>query len=249
MRGVPRLLCCATMSQAPGVVFVAGATGYTGRAVVRRAVREGVRTVAHVRPGSSSLDRVTAEFTQWGAEVEVTPWEPDAMRESLARIEPTVIFSLLGTTANRAKREGMQATEGYERIDYGLSVLLMDAAVASESRARFVYLSAIGVSESSHNPYMAVRWRAEQHLRATGLPFTIVRPSFISGSDREESRPMERLGATVGDGLLAVVGALGARKLRDRYASLDADGLARGMFRVATDPEFEGRIAHPEDLR
>lgn len=231
------------------VVFVAGATGYTGRAVVRRAVREGCRTVAHVRPGSSSLDRLCAEFTDGGVQVEVTPWEPDAMRRSLEKIRPTVIFSLLGTTAKRAKREGMEATQGYERIDYGLSVMLMDAAVATESTARFVYLSAIGVSQNSRNPYMAVRWRAEQHLRGTGLPFTIVRPSFISGSDREESRPMERLGATVVDGLLSVVGALGAHELRDRYASLDADALARGMLRAALDPAFENAVAHAEDLR
>ena len=36
------------------IAFVAGATGYTGREVVRLLAERGVRTLAHVRPDSSS---------------------------------------------------------------------------------------------------------------------------------------------------------------------------------------------------
>ena len=40
---------------ARGAAFVAGATGYTGRAVVERLVADGFEAVAHVRPDSSRL--------------------------------------------------------------------------------------------------------------------------------------------------------------------------------------------------
>jgi uncharacterized protein YbjT (DUF2867 family) len=143
----------------------------------------------------------------------------------------------------------MAAPEAYERIDYGLTALLIEAATGSESRPRFVYLSAAGAREGTQNPYMQARVRAEADLRSSGLPYTIVRPSFISGPDRDESRPAERVAATVGDGALALAGALGAKKLRDRYRSISAEALGDGLVRLALDDAWAGRIAHAEALR
>ena len=44
----------------PQTIFIAGATGYTGRALVRLAAEAGHETIAHVRPSLSytSRDRV-----------------------------------------------------------------------------------------------------------------------------------------------------------------------------------------------
>src|SRR5215208_1501420 len=64
--------------------FVAGATGYTGREVVRQLVERGVRAVAHVRPDSPRLAEWRERFAELGAEVDATPWEEPAMRASLA---------------------------------------------------------------------------------------------------------------------------------------------------------------------
>ena len=38
--------------------FVAGSTGYTGRALVQALRRQDIATVAHVRPGSRALEEV-----------------------------------------------------------------------------------------------------------------------------------------------------------------------------------------------
>ena len=171
------------------------------------------------------------------------------MKSTLRRLAPTHVFSLLGTTARRAGQEGMQASEAYRKIDYGLTALLIDAAAACEVPPRFVYLSAAGAREGTSNAYMKARVDAEAHLRESGLPFTIVRPSFISGPDRDERRIGERVGASVADKALAVVGALGAHTLRDRYASMTGAELAARMVRVALDPACEHAIVHGEDLR
>jgi uncharacterized protein YbjT (DUF2867 family) len=229
--------------------FVAGATGYTGRAVVAELRAQGIDTVAHVRPDSSRADEHRDRFAALGATVDRTPWEADAVAEALRRIQPTLVFALLGTTRARAREEGMAAQQAYARVDYGLTKWLIDAAASVAPLPRFVYLSAVGVSETSKNAYIAARARAEAALRASGVPWTIARPAIISGADREDERPLERIAAAVGDGVLAVAGALGGARLRDRWRSIDAPTLARGLVRVGLDPAFADRVARPEDLR
>lgn len=232
---------------------MAGATGYTGREVVAELRAQGAETYAHVRPDSSALPEWKRRFEALGAQVDVTPWERVALTETFRRTRPTHLFALLGTTRARARAasaQGLDASaQSYEAVDYGLTALLLEAALAAGARPRFVYLSAVGVTDGSSNPYLAVRARLERELKASGLPFVIVRPSFITGADRDERRPAERFAALASDGLLGVLGALGARTLRDRYRSIDAKSLARGLVRVALEPGAEGRTVLGEELR
>ena len=229
--------------------FVAGATGYTGRAVVEALRARGVETAAHVRPGSSRLDEWRERFVGLGAAVDSSAWELEAMRETLARWQPTLVFSLLGTTARRARGEGMKPEEAYEKVDYGLSKLLLDACLGLVPLPRFVYLSSLGADGGLRNPYLEARAKLEADIRRSGLPYVIARPSFITGPDRDEDRPLEQLGARVGDALLGVAGALGARRLRDRYASTDSSGLAQALVRLGLDSSEAQVVAEGSDLR
>ena len=229
------------------LVFVAGATGYTGREVVAALTRRGVRTIAHVRPGSAALTRWRERFNELGATVDETPWEPVAMRATLAAHRPSLVFALLGTTRARAAREGL--TDAYEKIDYGLSAMLLDAALHADSLPRFVYLSALGVTEGSKNPYISVRARLERELVASGLSSMIVRPAFVTGPDREEARTLERVLGVVVDGALAVAGAVGASTLRARWSSLTGAELAEGMVRIALSAREARLVIDPADIR
>ena len=222
--------------------FIAGATGYTGRHVTERLARQGVRAIAHVRPDSPALGTWRARFAAAGAEVDTTPWS-DEMARTMARLRPDFVFALLGTTRARAARDERATgkSTGYEEVDYGLSALLLHATRAAGVRPRFVYLSSLGASEHSRNPYLAVRGRFERELQESGLPYLIVRPSFISGSDRDERRLGERVGSVVADALLYVAALVGARELRDRWATLSGDALAAGMVRLALDVP-DGRV-------
>ncbi|MEM6293317.1 MAG: NAD(P)H-binding protein [Myxococcota bacterium] len=230
------------------VAFVAGATGYTGRAVVAALRERGIETVAHVRPDSWSLPRWRSTFEGQGATVDTAAWTVEGMADALQRCAPTLVFGLLGTTRRRAKGEGMGANEAYERIDYGLSKTLLDACVQAAPTARYVYLSSLGVTASTRNPYLAARAKLEAALARSGQPHTIARPSFITGSDREESRPGERFGAVVGNCMLAAVGLV-ARKTADRYRSVDATELADALVRAGLDPDAQGQTLHAESLR
>ncbi|HEX5831522.1 MAG TPA: hypothetical protein VFY16_11110, partial [Gemmatimonadaceae bacterium] len=73
-------------------------------------------------------------------------------------------------------------------------------------------------------------------IRESGLPYLIARPAFISGPDRSEFRPLERLAAIASDRALGVLAAFGARRLRDRFRSISGRELADALVTLAFDP-------------
>jgi uncharacterized protein YbjT (DUF2867 family) len=226
--------------------FVTGATGFVGRAVVPALRAEGARVLAHVRPDSSRLAEWRERFAAQGAEVDATPWEADAMAATLRRIAPTHVYFLIGTTRSRAAQEGI-AGDRYQAIDYGLCRILVDAAVASGARPRFVLLSSVGVSATASAAYLKAHWMSEEAVRGSGLPWLIARPSFIAGPGRDDARPAERVGAVIGDGLLAVAGLV-APRVRARYRSTTPEILGGVLARqgLAGGPD---RILEGDDLR
>lgn len=230
-------------------MWVAGATGYTGRALVLQAAAAGHEVLAHVRPGSASQATAEQLFAPVGARVDTTAWVQASLRERLRALRPEAVFCLIGTTRRLGRAEGMRGAEMYEKVDYGLTAMLVSAAVASGVRPRFVYLSAMGAGPGARTPYMRARWKAETAVRNSGLPYVIARPGLLTGPDREDSRPAERFAATVSDGLLGALAVVGGGSLRDRFASMDADTLARALLSLATDPLAQHQIFEAESLR
>jgi uncharacterized protein YbjT (DUF2867 family) len=229
--------------------FVAGATGLTGRYLTRALRERNIETYAHVRPDSVRLPEWRERFSAWGAEVDTTAWDEAQLTQRLARTQPELVFALLGTTRARGRRTESETgrPDTYESVDYGLTSLLLRATRASCSTARFVYLSAIGVSEGTSNAYYAARWKLEQELRQSGLRYTVVRPSFIIG-ERDDPRLGERVGSKVTDAALGFLGALGAKHLRNRYRSITGPELAEALVRLALDPAAENRVVLSEEL-
>lgn len=228
--------------------YVAGATGYVGREVVASLRRRDVDTIAHVRPESARAGEWRTRFEGLGARVDLTPWEPTAMTATLGEAAPTHVFGLIGTTRKRARAEEVGG-DPYDAIDYGLTALLLAAARVVSPPPRFVYLSSAGVGPSARSSYLKARWRLEQELTASGLPHVIARPSFITGPDRDDSRPGERAVAAVTDRALAVAGVFGGKRLRDRYRSTTNTTLADALVRLALEPGATARVAEGADLR
>jgi len=208
--------------------------------------------IAHVRPDSARLAEWTARFTTAGAEVSSAPWTKVGIDTLLAAERPSLVFGLLGTTQARVKqaaRAGRDASkETYDAVDIGLTELAIAACRAIEPRPRFVYLSSVGTSDTAAGSYLQARARVERTLRESGVPFTIARPSFIVG-DRDEPRALEKVSAPLVDGVLGLLGGLGAKSLRDRYRSITGPDLARALVTLALDPAWKDRVAEPADLR
>ncbi len=211
--------------------FIAGATGYTGRSVVPACVSAGLTAIAHVRPDSSRLSDWRTTFEAQGATVDSSPWTADGIREAFSTHAPDVVFALLGTTKARQRTDGVSS---YEAVDVGLTLLLLDAASAMETPPLFVYLSATGAGGRAVNDYMRARVKVEAAIRERGIGHVIARPSFITGPDRDEERPGERVGAVVADGFFSVLSALGGGKVSDRYRSITGEQLASALVSLAT---------------
>lgn len=225
--------------------FIAGATGYTGRHLVEVLIAHGAEVCAHVRPDSRSLESWQEHFGALGAEVSTAAWTSDAIRDALTRFAPTHVFLLLGTTKARARRgTGSAVDETYEAVDYGLSSLTISATVAAAPNARIVYLSSLGVKEGTSNAYLAARARVERELRDGPLDWIVVRPSFISGEDRGESRPAERVAAVASGAFIGALRLVGARStannLRARTGRELAEDIALAALRAESGQVLEG---------
>ncbi len=226
--------------------FVLGATGFVGRETVRQLCVRGTRTIAHVRPDSKQLADWRAKLAALGAEVDTTAWDVAALAARFRELAPAQLYILIGTTRDRAKADQVDG-DIYERIDYGLTKLAVEAARASEQPIRLVYLSGIGADAAARGAYMRARGKAEDCVRGASLPWVIARPAIITG-ERDESRLGEHAAAVVGDGLLAVARAFGGKGLRDRYRSTTPDILAASLIRIAEAPERD-RVVDGADLR
>ena len=226
--------------------LVLGATGFVGREVVRQLCVRGTKTIAHVRPDSSKVDAWRATFGELGATVDTTPWEAPALAARIRELDPAQIYILIGTTRSKAKADAVEG-DIYEKVDLGLTQLTVEAATASERTPRLVYLSSVGADRTARSAYLRARGKAEDVIRAAKLPWVIARPSIITG-DREDGRLGEKSAAVVGDGLLAVAGVLGGKKLRDRYRSTTPDVLASALIRLGEAPEHD-RVIDGLDLR
>ena len=113
---------------------------------------------------------------------------------------------------------------------------------------RIVYLSSVGADAGARSAYLQLRAaRPRMRCRTSGLPWVIARPSIITG-ERDDSRLGERTAAVVGDGLLAVAGVFGGKKLRARYRSTTPDVLASALIRIGEAPEHD-RVIDGVDLR
>ena len=204
-----------------------------------------------MRSDSARLTEWERTFSAAGASVDASPWAADAMRDRMRDLRPDAVFALLGTTRARARRSSASSErpETYEAIDYGLTALLLRAVLDAGIRPRFVYLSSLGVRDGTGNAYLRARWQMEAELRASGVPFTIARPSLITGDDRDEPRRGERAAARIANALLSVAGLLGAGTLRDRYRSMTGSELARALVTVAFSPDAENAVIDAVDLR
>jgi len=233
--------------------LVFGATGFTGRELVRELVQKGVPTIAHIRPDSPRLAEWQARFQKMGARADTTPWDEDLMAKTFASIQPDFVFGLLGTTRARIKQAAGQGkdskTQDYMAVDYGLTALLITAIQSATIKPRFVYLSAAGADKPGTSPYGKARYLAEQTVLNSGIPFIVCRPSFIIGPGRDDKRTSEFIGAKMIDGLLYIPALLGMKKFRERYRSTTNIILARSLVRIALDPNSANKIFESENLR
>jgi NADH dehydrogenase len=77
------------------------------------------------------------------------------------------------TTANSARRGGEDSPQ---TVDFEGNRNLVDAAKVAGVR-QFIFVSALVADPNSPVPFLAAKGKAEEYLRASGMPFTIIAPN------------------------------------------------------------------------
>ncbi len=166
-------------------VAVAGGTGFVGGAIARELARRGHRVVvlSHrppARPGKGSSEDPASPFERRQADVA----RPDQLAVALAGVEVLVISLAFRNSPIEAPRRGRT----FDRVDADGTVALVDAAKAAGVR-RLVYMSGAGAAPDAPRHWFRAKWRAEEAVRNSGIPYTIFRPSWIYGpGDRSLNR-------------------------------------------------------------
>ena len=153
------------------MLLVVGATGVLGTEICRQ-LREADRPVRALVRASSDPARVET-LRAMGAEPIVGDLRD---RRSLDRACAGVmaVISTAATTAGRLPEDSFHET------DRDGAMQLVDAARAA-AVGRFVYVSFTGNMEIP-SPFRDAKREVERHLQASGVPYTILRPSVFMES-------------------------------------------------------------------
>lgn len=149
------------------MILVVGATGSVGGMIVQRLLANGKSVRILVRAHSEHESRVAA-----GAEVVIGDLKDRASLDRACTGVTTVI-----TTANSAQRGG---EDNVENVDLKGNRNLIDAAKAAGVK-HFIFMSAPGADPNSPVPFIQAKGLTEQHLRESGMQYTILRPNIFMG--------------------------------------------------------------------
>lgn len=157
----------------PGPVLVVGGTGRTGRHVVGKLLERGYTVRVLTRDPSRARERLDEGTEVFGGDVTQAGNVEGAMRGADGAV--VIVESAVSDDAPNSP----------ERAHYGGTLNVVAGALADGGSAQVVLVSQIYVTRPERYPEVrsVIHWRgrAEEALRDSGLPYTIVRPSWLTG--------------------------------------------------------------------
>ncbi|MER7687264.1 SDR family oxidoreductase [Streptomyces sp. NPDC097610] len=160
------------MTTASMHVLVVGATGSIGRLVVAESIARGHTTRALVRDAGKAARLLPAEAQLTVADVK----RPETLPTAVADVDGIVLTLGSDSTSHSSP----------ESVDYaGVCNIL---AALHGQKPRIVLMTSIGVTtrSSAYNHLLEWKRRSERLVRASGLPYTIVRPGWFDMNGPDE---------------------------------------------------------------
>ena len=162
------------------MILITGATGFIGRALVRHLSETGqqVRVLLRSSPKSPRLPR--------GVPVEVAVVSLNDERGVRAALRGVNHIFHLSSAGSQGRRGNLLTTD----IE-GTRTLAQVAASADIER--LIFLSHIGADRASAFPIQKSKGIAEEHIRKSGVPYTIIRSSVVFGPEDRFTNNLARL--------------------------------------------------------
>lgn len=149
------------------LVFLTGSTGFVGSHVLKRLVDEGHAVRALVRdpakanlPGSNQVQFVQGDVVQG-----------TGLDEGMKNCD--AVIHLVGIIVQTGKNT-------FEAVHHLGTRNVVDSARRNKI-GRFIQMSALGVRADGVSEYQTSKWKGEEAVRKSGIPFCILRPSLIFG--------------------------------------------------------------------
>ena len=153
------------------MILVVGATGTLGMEICRRLVSAGQRFSAMVRSTSDPAKKEA--LNQLGGQLAQGDLKD---RSSLLRACAGATAVITTPTAILSQQHG----DTFESVDLRGQMQLVDAVCAAKV-GHFVFISVSGnLLKHGDNPLCAAKQAVENHLRQSGLTYTILRPTFFT---------------------------------------------------------------------
>lgn len=162
------------------MILVTGGTGFVGRVLVRQLVASGqrVRTLIRPSPQTPALPRGVP------VEVAVTSLNDErGLRAALRGVE--VVYHL-------ASAEHLGARGDVLNVD-GRGTANLARAAAEMRVRRLFYISHLDADRASYYPLLRVKGIAEEHIRRSGVPYTIFRSALLYGPEDHFTTALARL--------------------------------------------------------
>ena len=223
----------STTATTPEKILVLGASGKSGRYINAQLAAQNRNFVA----ATSNIERARERFTENYDWVELDVRDPASVQAAMTGVSS--IISALGATT-------FKGDNGPEFVDYLGVRNVVDAALQADVK-HMVLISSSGVTDPDHilnklGDVMVWKLKGEDYLRASGLPYTIIRPGGLLDNDSGTHRLLVRQGDDLpytsklsvtgrGDVAMLAIAALDIPALRnvtfeafnDRDAAAEAD--------------------------
>lgn len=218
-----------------GPVFVAGATGATGRVFEPIATAAGIDLRLHVRPQTASKTPLANDPRARIFDLSDATALADALRGAKA------VVSFVGTMKKRFSQG-----DTYESSDVGSTRALVAGAKAA-GVPRFLLLSSYGAGGTG--AYLRMKGECERIVRDSGLAYTLIRPSMlVSPHEGAEGTHGKRPRVPVVDGLFRALRAVPPLAgWADDVRPIPLEVVSRAFVRVLLEP-LDGKVLEGRDL-
>ena len=157
---------------APMTVAVAGGTGFVGGAIAAELHRRGHRVVVLSHRGEPARGPLPDTVELRDADITTGAGLPEA----LAGVDALAIAVAFPNSPIEAPRRGRT----FAAVDAAGTERLVAAGQAA-GVGRLLYLSGAGAAPDAPRHWFRAKWRAETAVRESGIPATIIRPTWIYG--------------------------------------------------------------------